>query len=124
MHRRPASSPGSPAWCTSTRGRCCSGCSPHSVCSRARWPVSTCAVPALELLPADSDQRQFLTALGEQYPAQEAPTAQVVVDGTDEQLAGLVEDIDAVGEVEQRRPRRTSTTRWSRGCRWWPPWCV
>ncbi|HLR95737.1 MAG TPA: MMPL family transporter [Jiangellaceae bacterium] len=56
---------------------------------------------SVELLPAESEQRQFLTALGEQYPAQQAPTAQVVIDGTEEQVAALAEDIDGLGEVEQ-----------------------
>ena len=52
-----------------------------------------------EMVPADSDQREFLTVLDEQYPAFAAPPVQVVVEGDAEQAAAFAEEVSGVADV-------------------------
>ncbi|MFC4555170.1 MMPL family transporter [Georgenia faecalis] len=53
----------------------------------------------VELLPSESDQRDFITSLVEDYPAAEAPAVVVVVDGTEEEAAALAEEVAALDGV-------------------------
>src|SRR5699024_1013573 len=46
-----------------------------------------------EMVPADSDQREFLTVLEEEYPAFATPTAQVLVAGTAEDAQALAAQV-------------------------------
>ncbi|MGC0250781.1 MMPL family transporter [Pseudactinotalea sp. Z1748] len=52
-----------------------------------------------ELLPSDSDQRDFLTIVNEDYPLAAAPTMGVLVEGTEAGANGLGDRITDVPEV-------------------------
>ncbi|MGC0142517.1 MMPL family transporter [Pseudactinotalea sp. Z1732] len=52
-----------------------------------------------ELLPSDSDQRDFLTIVNEDYPLAAAPTMGVLVEGTEAEADGLGDRITDIPEV-------------------------
>ncbi len=57
----------------------------------------------IELLPADSESRQFVAQLSDQYPASRSPELRVVVQGTEQQgkdLAGRIAVLDGVQSVD------------------------
>ena len=57
----------------------------------------------IELLPSDSESRQFVAELSDQYPASRSPELRVVVQGTEDeakQLAGKIAVLDGVQSVD------------------------
>ncbi|MGC5166338.1 MMPL family transporter [Luteimicrobium sp. DT211] len=57
----------------------------------------------IELLPTDSESRQFVAELSDEYPASRSPEVRVVVQGTETQgkeLAGRIATLDGVQSVD------------------------
>lgn len=54
---------------------------------------------AIELLPADSDQRTYVETIAAEYPASEAPAVRVVARGTMEEVADWSADVAALDDV-------------------------
>lgn len=54
-----------------------------------------------ELLPASSEQREFISVLGEDYPGSATPDITVVVDASPQQTGGAREDLAAIDGVAQ-----------------------
>lgn len=54
----------------------------------------------IEMLPASSSQRQFITTLTDQYPSTVAPEIQVIAQATPQDAAALVESIRALPGVD------------------------
>src|SRR5699024_4508661 len=54
-----------------------------------------------EMVPEDSDQREFLTVLAQQYPAFATPPVQVLVAGSAEDAAAFAEQVAGVPDVTE-----------------------
>lgn len=61
----------------------------------------------VEMLPSDSDQREFLSIIAADYPASDSPEVVVVTEATGEAVTALADDlaaVDGVAEVEEPTP--------------------